>query len=132
MRQSREGRRKKKADDASQAQTPPSSTIPLKSASSPSASPKRSKRDSFTMLDHNFKLNTPEVVKGEGKLKYGPLETQEVLLYYCCQLLRQLAYDSPKVREVLATECAAFWPSIVVILDVIVPRNNDLLFEQVV
>ena len=128
LRQSREERRKKTADDNTQ--TLPQQMMPPKRASSPTGSPKRSKRDSFTMLDHNFKLNTPEVVKKNAELKYGPLETQEVLLYYCCQLLRQLAYDSPKVREVLANECAAFWPSIVVILDIIVPRNDDLIYEQ--
>ena len=38
-------------------------------------------------------------------------------------MLRQLVYDSPKVREVLGNECQSLWPPIVVILDVICPRN---------
>ncbi len=115
LRQSRESRRKEKHDEAA---TPTKPLMPTKSVS-----PARGKRDSFIQLNTNYKLNQPDKVYETNDVKYGPLETQEILLYYTCQLLKQLVLDSPRVREVLTKECNSLWAPISVIFNVICPRN---------
>ena len=88
---------------------------------------KGGKRDSFVMLNHDRKTNVPDVAFNmSGDFKAGVLETQEVLLFYCCQLLRHLTYDSAKAREVLGNECQSLWPPIKVILDIICPRKEKV------
>lgn len=57
------------------------------------------------------------------EMKHGPLETQEILLFCTTQVLRMLAWDSSRVREVLASDLRPLFLPILSVLNVIVPRG---------
>jgi len=107
------------------ASTPNTLTAPDHSASPVTEFKRPGKRDSFVMSNRDFRDDSPQAVADTNDIAFGKLETQEVLLHYYCQLLRQLSYDSPKARDVLGKECSALWPPIIVILDIICPRQED-------
>jgi len=120
-----EERRKRRESEKLPASAP-STPMAADRFASPEAESKRAgKRDSFIMMSRDYKDNNPLAVADTNDIAFGKLETQEVLLHYYCQLLRQLTYDSPKARDVLGKECGALWPPIIVILDIICPRQDD-------
>ena len=119
-----EERRKRRESGKAQASAP-STPLAAERSSSPNTEGKRvGKRDSFVMMNSDYRDNNPLAVADTNDITFGKLETQEVLLHYYCQLLRQLSYDSAKAREVLGKECSALWPPIIVILDIICPREE--------
>ena len=116
-----EERFKRKGSEQARASSP-GLLKPARSAS-PARTSQREPTKSVSFEQTPMNIQGPTASAQSGKV--SALETQEILLHYYCQLLRQLTYDSAKAREVLGSECQSLWPPIIVILDIICPRQED-------